>query len=54
MQFSDLCRRNALALMAENPNGPMNAATLTWLRLATVEDCLALWAASIERDLRVH
>jgi hypothetical protein len=54
MQFADECRRNALALMAEKPNGPMNVAALMWLRLATIDDCLALWGAQIERESKVH
>jgi hypothetical protein len=49
MQFANECRRNALVLMAEKPNGPMNAAALTWLRLAILEDCLAIWAVQVER-----
>jgi hypothetical protein len=50
VQFANEFRRNALVLMAEKPNGPTDGAALTWLRLAILEDCLAIWAEQIRRE----
>jgi hypothetical protein len=40
--------------MAEKPNGPMNAAAQTWLQLAILEDCMALWATHMERASKAN